>query len=255
MRILKLLTYLVLSSFFIVGCSEDDDISIDTILKNSTKKPLGSSAKDLLSDAKFTSLTIEIVAVQGFEPTPKAIENFRQFLQERLFKPDGIVITQRIIPSSNKAPFTTEEILDIENTTRTLFNKEDDITVYIYFANGSKEDDTAEKITLGSAYLNTSIVIYESTLRELSSFPNAPSLAIIETATLNHEFSHLLGLVDIGSPRQSDHVDPDSKGHCNVSNCLMKSSTVFGNGMIGTEKEVPKLDAQCIADLQANGGK
>ncbi len=254
MHTIKLLSYLFICSFILIGCSEDDNATLDALQANN-KKPLGNSANDLLSEINFTSLNIEIVSVQGFEPTTTAINGFKQFLQERLFKPDGITITQRIIPSSKKTPFTIEEIIEIENNNRTVFNQTDDVTVFIYFADGSKEQDTEEKITLGSAYLNTSIVIYENTIRKLSSRPNAPLLSTIETATLNHEFSHLLGLVDIGSPKQTNHVDTDSQGHCNIASCLMSAAIEFGNGAMGLGDDVPKLDAQCIADLRANGGK
>lgn len=257
MQITKFLSYLLISSFILVGCSNDDNDSAPTTtaLQINNKKPLGSSANDLLSDTNFKSLTIEIVSVQGFEPSTTSIDGFKQFLQERLFKPDGITITQRSVSSPNKAPFTIEEIAEIENDTRTLFNEEEDITVYVYFANGSKEDDTTEKVTLGTAYLNTSIVIYEGTLRRLSTRPNAPSLSTIEIATLNHEFSHLLGLVNVGTPLQSNHEDSESKGHCNVSSCLMEAAIEFGSGMMGMGDGIPELDAQCIADLQANGGR
>lgn len=256
MQITKLFGYLLISSFILIGCSDDDDNTLVTnALQANNKKPLGSSANDLLSATNFNSLTIEIVAVQGFEPTTVAIQGFREFLQDRLFKPDGITITQRSIPSSGKAPFSIEEVAEIENTTRTLFNKEDDITVYVYFADGSKENDTNEQVTLGSAYLNTSIVIYEGTLRALSAKPNSPSLSAIETATLNHEFAHLLGLVNLGTPLQSEHEDPDASNHCNVPSCLMEAAIEFGIGVIDMGNTIPKLDAQCIADLQANGGK
>jgi hypothetical protein len=255
-QITKLFGYLLISSFILIGCSDDDDNPLTTsAVQANNMNPLGSSANDLLSATNFNSLTIEIVAVQGFEPTSQAIQGFREFLQDRLFKPDGVTITQRSIPSSGKTPFSIEEIAEIENTTRTLFNKEDDITVYVYFADGSKENDTNEQVTLGSAYLNTSIVIYEGTLRALSVRPNSPSLSAIETATLNHEFSHLLGLVNLGTPLQSEHEDPNASNHCNVSNCLMEAAIEFGSGMMGMGDVIPELDAQCIADLQANGGK
>jgi hypothetical protein len=35
----------------------------------------------------------------------------------------------------------------------------------------------------------------------------------------------------------------------------METAIEFGNGMMDIISGVPKLDAQCIADLRANGGK
>ncbi len=258
MQILKFLSIILLSSFILVGCSNDDDSNdntINSVLPSSNRQPLGSSANDLLSTTKFNSLTIEMVSVQGFEPTTTAVNAFRQFLEERLFKPDGIIINQRSIPSSNNAPFDIDEIVAIENDQRTLFNVEDDIAVYIYFADGAKEGDTNTEVTLGSAYLNTSIVIYEGTLRRLSLRQNSPSINTIETATLNHEFSHLMGLVNLGTSLQSDHEDTDAPNHCNVPTCLMEAAIQFGSGMMGMGDVIPQLDPLCIADLQANGGR
>ncbi|GAA4279157.1 hypothetical protein [Aquimarina mytili] len=257
MQLLKFLGYLFISSFILVSCSDDDDTTPvnNDASRVANLRPLGSSANDLLSATNFNSLSIEIVSVQGFEPSAAAISGFREFLQARLFKPDGITITQRTVTSSNNAPFTIEEIGDIENETRSLFNEEDDIAVYIYFADGGKEDDTEEQVTLGSAYLNTSIVIYEGTLRRLSTRPTAPALSTIEIATLNHEFAHLLGLVNIGTPLQSQHEDEDAEGHCNVPTCLMEASIEFGSGMMGMGETIPELDPLCITDLQANGGR
>ncbi len=257
MQFTKLLSILLFTSLVLVSCSNDDDN--DTLIETNAspnKQPLGNAANDLLSDINFKGLTIEIVSVQGFEPTPTAVNAFRNFLEERLFKPDGIIINQRTVSSSELAPFNIQEISQIENTTRTLFNEGDEITVYIYFADGSNEEDSNTRVTLGSAYLNTSMVIYESTLRSISSNPNAPMLSTIEAATLNHEFAHLLGLVNIGTPLQSPHEDATSRGHCNVQSCLMEAAIEFGNGMMDMlGNGVPELDALCIADLQANGGR
>ncbi len=257
MQITKLLAYLLFSSFILISCSDDDDnTSLETAaIPASNQQPLGSSANDLLSSTNFNSLTVEMISVQGFEPTTTAVNAFRQFLEERLFKPDGIVINQRSVPSSNQAPFTIQEIAAIEANTRSIFNAGDEITVYVYFADGGNEEDSNQQVTLGSAYRNTSMVIYEGTLRQLSTRPGAPLLSSIETATLNHEFAHLMGLVNIGTPLQSAHEDAENSGHCNVESCLMEAAIEFGSGMMGLGDEIPVLDPLCIADLRANGGR
>ncbi len=256
MHLLKTFSYLLFFSFILVGCSDDDSVAINAS-QQENKKPLGDSANDLLSATNYTGLHIEIVSVEGFEPTKEAITGLQDFLQERLFKPDGITITSRSVSSSGKAPFSIKEIAQIENDTRTIFNEEGNIAVYIYFADGGHEEDSDsdKTITLGSAYFNTSIVIYEGTLRTLSNKPASPSLIVAETTTLHHEFAHLLGLVNIGTPDLSNHEDPDAKNHCNVTGCLMEASINFGSGMIGMGNEIPQLDPLCIADLRGNGGR
>ncbi len=251
MQFTKLLSILFFSAIILASCSSDEEsITQDNPSGVDNKQVLGSSARDLLSDVNFKSLRIEIVSVSGFAPSNNAVSSFKEFLEARLFKPDGIEIIQRTIPSSGNAPFNIDEIAAIENSTRALFNQGDEITVYIYFADGSNEDDEGDKFTLGTAYRNTSIVIYEETLRELSIIdPSGNYLSIIEAATLNHEFSHLLGLVNIGTPMVDDHEDTENGGHCNVSECLMEASIQFNT------LTIPQLDAECLNDLKANGGR
>ena len=56
---------------------------------------------------------------------------------------------------------------------------------------------------------------------------------------------------------QTDHQDEANGAHCDVEDCLMywKAATSGGVGDILGMSSPPGLDAQCIADLQANGGK
>lgn len=243
----------------VFSCTTDNsnDPANGGIDRSANLKSLGSSASELLSDATFTSMNIEIVYVEGNRPTEEGISMFKNFLESRIYKPDGINFNLRAVNSSGKAPFVVEEIVEIEKTERTSYNVGDEIAVWIYFADGSNEKDTDEKFVLGSAFRNTSMVIYERTIRNFSSRPGAPSRATIEAATLNHEFGHLFGLVDLGTSPVSDHEDPDEQGHCVVEACLMRASIEFGSGVIdvidGTG--VPEIDDACIQDLQSVGGK
>ncbi|SKB60602.1 hypothetical protein SAMN05660776_2053 [Salegentibacter holothuriorum] len=247
-------------SLLTVSCSTDnaqDDDSVPGIDKTANLQGLGDSASHLLSDAEFTSMNIEIVYVNGFQPNQAALANFKTFLEERTFKPDGINISLRAVASSGKAPFSIEEIVEIEDETRTIYNAGDEIAVYIYIADGKSEKDEENKLTLGSAFRNTSMVLYGKTIEDFASRPNAPIESDIEAAVLNHEFGHLFGLVDIGTEPQSDHKDDDNKGHCNVEDCLMQASIEFGSGIIDEIEggRIPELGEHCIRDLQAAGGR
>jgi len=251
---------LLFVSLLSVSCSNDnneDDDGTPGIDKTANLQGLGDSAAQLLSDTEFTSMNIEIVYVNGYAPSQPALENFKNFLEERTFKPDGININLRAIPSSGKAPFTIEEIVEIEKETRTIYNSGDEIAVYIYVADGKSEKDEENKLTLGSAFRNTSIVLYGETIEDFASRPNAPIESDIEAAVLNHEFGHLFGLVDIGTEPQSDHIDEDNAGHCNIPDCLMRASIEFGSGIIDEIEggRIPQLGSHCIRDLRAAGGR
>lgn len=244
---------------FLFSCSDSDKIEEEEtpiVNKSANKKNLGDSATDLLSDSKFTSMHIEIVYVNGYAPSKKTLDNFKKFLEARTYKPDGITINLRPVNSSGKSPFDIKEIVEIESENRTIYNAGDEIAVYIYVTDGKSEKDEENNFTLGSAFRNTSMVIFGETIEKFAARPNAPSKSDIETAVFNHEFGHLFGLVDVGTEPQSDHLDKDNAGHCNIEGCLMEASIQFGSGIINEiENELPKLDALCIKDLQAAGGK
>ena len=104
-----------------------------------------------------------------------------------------------------KKDLTVQEIADIETEHRTVYNDGETLAIYIYFANSPAEDDIEEEeglVTLGAVYRNTSMVIHEVTVRKLAESKRTQiSVADVEIATLNHEFGHLFGLVNLGSTR------------------------------------------------------
>ncbi|HEX9152301.1 MAG TPA: membrane metalloprotease, partial [Flavobacterium sp.] len=239
-------------------CSKDDAPDTgDTINPVTNKQITGSSSNDLLSDKKFKSMVIEVVYVQGFEPSATAINNFVSFLDSRTYKPSGISIVKRAIPSTGKATFTDQDIVAIEDANRTKFNTSSQIAVWVFFTDGKSSTDTSTAVVLGTAYRNTSIVIYEQTVQGLSDSPFEPNRSLLETTVISHELGHILGLTNLGAALQSNHEDTTHPKHCNVENCLMYWSSETGKGisnMVSTGS-IPQLDAQCIADLRANGGK
>lgn len=252
---------LVLCSFlFVASCSSDENSSSpQTVIvdKNLNKQQTGSSANDLLSDRKFKSLVREVVYVNGFEPTAAAITNFINFLNARTFKSGGITVVKRGIPSPGTAPYSTEEIVAIEDANRTKYNSGDQIAVFAFFADGKSDKDLGNSFVLGTAYRNTSFVIYEQTLRGLSDSAFEPNRSVLETTVITHEFGHVLGLTNFGTAMQSNHEDTDNPKHCNNKSCLMYWTFDLSAaiGSMGTSGNVPQLDAQCIADLRGNGGR
>lgn len=252
-RFLSLCLFLLILS----GCSKDPAGGSGGIDKSLNLKTLGTSANDLLSDEKYTSLNIEIVYVSGYQPEQRTIDNLKNFLSARIYKPDGITITTRAVGSTNKAPFNINEIVEIEAEERSTFSTGDEIAVFIYFADGSNEDDNNTKVVLGSAFRNTSMVIYGETIKNIVSRANAPAKSTVESTVINHEFGHLFGLVDLGSPLQTAHKDEESLGHCSTDGCLMNASLQFGTNLIEVvdNNDIPLMDDLCILDLQANGGR
>jgi len=263
-RLLALAGSLVLT----ISCSKnsDDNVVIDPggIDKTANLLATGDSANDILSNDTFTKLLIEIAYVNGFQPTMESMNNFQAFLQARTFKQD-IEILYNELPSPNEAELSLQEIADLESDNRTAYNEDSTLAIYIYFADAPSEDDDPNEgtVTLGAVYRNTSMVIHESTVRDLAQQSSQITNADVETATLNHEFGHLLGLVDLGTTPVNDHEDPNATHHCDILGCLMRAELQFGSGIMGMlssrvskgNAAVPGLDSECILDLQQNGGR
>lgn len=250
----------------LTNCSKDSaaDPAPVPIDKTANLKGTGDSAHDILSNENFTNLQLEIAFVAGFRPSQQAMDEFVTFLRERTFKQD-IEVLYRELPPSNEESFTLQEIAQFEEENRTAYNNGQTLAIYIYFADAPSVDDKVEEglVTLGAVYRNTSMIVYEKTVRDLAGQSNQISNADVESTTINHEFGHLFGLVNLGTGAVNDHEDPNADNHCNVTGCLMGAELQFGDGIVGMLQNraskglvvAPGLDAECILDLRANGGR
>lgn len=289
-----------------VSCSKsstapEEEPQPTTVNKEANLLATGDSANDILSNDTYDKLLIEIGYVEGFRPTTTAMTQFTDYLREYTFKED-IEIIYNELPSPVEDELTLQEIVDLETKNRTAFNTDNTLAIYIYFADAPAEGDDLEGglVTLGAVYRNTSMIIHEITVRKLASRSSSINNEDVETATLNHEFGHLFGLVDLGTDMVNDHEseseneDGELVGdkHCNQDGCLMRAELQFGsNSVLGKsqktsakkvyedgitsgcilsgasvmsllEKSTAKgnaasvdLDAECILDLRANGGR
>jgi len=283
--------YLVLFCLSLVmACtkkSEGDSPDPDPVDKSANLRAAGDSANDILSNNNFTKLKVEIAYVQGFRPTQEAMNEFVLYLKNHTFK-EEIEMIFRELPSPEKETLSIQEIADLEAENRTVYNNGDTLGIYIYFADAPSDEDDEEAglVTLGAVYRNTTMVVHEVTVRRLAGLSNQINDVDIETATINHEFGHLFGLVNLGTTPVNDHEDIESDNHCNVIGCLMRAELQFsssgksfalsarnnelksscslsGNTVLkmlenttakGLVNAVP-LDAECILDLQSNGGR
>jgi hypothetical protein len=243
----------LLSLFLLFSsCIKKEDI-IPNPLDNGNSESL---AKDFLSADNYDKVTIEIQYVNGYQPSAETIESLKAFLSQHLNKPGGITVAQNAVVSLQKEQLTMVQLQAIEQHNRTQYSADKKIAAYIFFADASFAEDTDDKKVLGMAYGNSSIVVFEKTIKSLSGGFGQPSVSTVEETVTRHEFAHLLGLVNNGSTMQSDHLDKDNGKHCNNPDCLMYYATET-NDLIGNllGKSAPDLDAACANDLRANGGK
>jgi hypothetical protein len=241
MNILKKLLLIALITCF-VSCSKSSPNPVDeTVILEADKKAsllaTGDSGNDILSNENFDKMKIEIAYVTGFKPTESAMTQFIDYLKEHTFKTD-IQLIYNELSSPVEDELTLQEIADLEAKNRTAYNSGSTLAIYIYFADAPAEGDDLEGglVTLGAVYRNTSMIIHEVTIKQLAARSNTISDTDVETTTLNHEFGHLFGLVDLGAfmvnkhESQSANSDGELVGdnHCNQNGCLMRAELLFG---------------------------
>ncbi len=243
--------FYLLALVFVLGCSTDsndnDPETPKAVDKTPNRQGTGDSAIDLLANNTYTNLRIEIAHVKGFRPTQAAMDGFVAYLKQRTFK-ENIELVYNELPSPDEENLTLKEIADLEEENRTAYSDGNTLAIYIYFSDAPAEDDDEDEdlVTLGAVYRNTSMIIHEATVRKLADQSIFISDADVESSTLNHEFGHLFGLVNLGIEPVNDHEDIqtdesgepvlDDKGktignsHCNVAGCLMNAELQFGGG-------------------------
>lgn len=235
---------------FISGCTKSDEEKKTGSYSND--RAVGASARDLLSNERYTSLKIEIQYMPGFKPDTAAISHLTSFLGARLNKPDGIQIVQQQIAAAANTVLSTQDVLNIEKQNRTVYTTGNQLGVYFLYTNGNYTNNNV----LGIAYRNTSMCLFGKTIYDNSGGVGQASRSKVEATVLEHEFGHILGLVNTGSSMQSPHQDVPHGAHCNNEKCLMyyAAETTDMLGFLVTGN-IPSLDANCINDLKANGGK
>ncbi len=250
--------YILLTFLCIASCKKDAKSNTVDDLKAENRKVIGTSAEDLLSDDIYPKLNVELVYFGLYKPSEESITNLRTFLIERLNKPTSINIIETSIAEPQGAPFNTEEIKAIEDVNRTEYTDGDTISIYIFFSNGKSSNDSNTTVTLGSAYFNTSIVIYQKTILDIVNTDPDISLVNLETTTIHHELGHLLGLVNLQDDDiHMDHEDLGHRKHCIIEDCLMYFESNTRSAVMqrfSNRSNISQLDPLCIADLQTKGG-
>ncbi|MEX2657762.1 MAG: hypothetical protein WD272_09625 [Balneolales bacterium] len=203
---------------------------------------------EFLRNDDFTNLLVEVQYMPGYRPTDVALDELRKYLEKHLNKSSIIISDPEEIPPGNQEQYSASEIRAIEKQYRRHFSEESTLTSYNLFVDG---EYSTQSNVIGIAYFNTSNAYFGRTIHDASeSPPLSPTREKIEGTVLQHEYGHLLGLVNSGTKMQENHQE--NGPHCTVEECLMyyttNTSDFFTNLFDGT---IPDLDEYCIADIQA----
>lgn len=244
------LSFLALT-IVIFSCNKENEEQ--NPLEQDNNGNVGTSANSFLSDEYYNRLTVEILYMPGYEPTQTSVNNLRSFLIDRLNKPAGIEVLTREIPSYGQESYSSNDISTIESEHRLKFNANQTIAASLIVLDGDYAENSQ---VLGIAYQNTSMAIFGGTIAEFSGGLSQPTRTKLESTIMNHEFGHLLGLVNLGSDMVENHQDADNGKHCDDDQCLMYyavETTEIASFLVGNS--IPELDQNCKNDIIANGGK
>lgn len=248
------------SLFLVLSCSDntmtgsdnDDSDDKDPIFSYNHENQPGSSAVDFLASDDFENLVIEIDYMEGYEPAEETLNKLKTFLESRLNKSNITILSPSSIEAGGQSSYTANDVRDLEDEYRSEFSEENRLAAYVIILDG----EYSQSNVLGIAYYNTSAALFGESIQNASEGIGSNPKSLIESTVLQHEYGHLLGLVDNGIVMQADHRDDGNGNHCNNDNCLMYyavETTDFFTSILGGE--VPDLDDNCRADLAAAGGK
>lgn len=254
----RLLT-LILVGLVAVACSSTGPDDTAPLPKFSSIAAPGDSAHAYLSGEQFSQLNVEIDYMPGYAPDGDALDSLKAFLERRLNKSNITIKAPTEIPSGGKDAYSQEDIINIEEQNRDHFTTVENNTgntLWVYFSILDGQFAGDENV-LGLTYLNTSMTFFGPTIHNNSgSGIGEVSRTKLEGTVYMHEFGHNMGLVANGSPMQNNHRDAGHGHHCDNDQCLMYYSVETTDyTSVLMDSPIPDLDANCKADLQANGGK
>lgn len=243
MNYLKPLTLVLLIVLIISSCSKEEPFS--------STESIGSSAAEFLKSDKYSKLYIEIDFVAGFKPTNASVNRLRTFLEARVKKPKGIVIDLDDEITSPLITYRGRDFVNIEESNRDVYTSGSTMSAYLQILDGKIYQSTAA----GTNYYNTSAAIMaeqiETSTDTLDNVNSDSALSYV----LIHEFGHMIGLVDIGSPMIENHSFNNLAGHCSNESCIMWPALNSDALRTFEDDEHLGLGHFCQQDLLASGGK
>lgn len=249
---------LAIGTLFFIRCGNNNEEGLTTQQPGSStgEGTQQITPRDFLSEDKYDQLAVEVTYLGNYQPQTSSLNALKSFLESRLHKSAGITIITSSISSPEKSTYSISDISALEKEHRTEFASGKKLAAWFVFVDGDYSENKDNSKVLGVAYSASSMAIFEKTIQSLSGGLGQPSTHILETTVMEHEFCHILGLVNNGTDMVENHQDTANGKHCTNKNCLMYYATETSNfveNFLGGS--IPTLDSQCIQDLQNNGGK
>lgn len=213
------------------------------------------ASNDLVSDATYTQLVVELDYVDGYKARDEAVNLLLQRIQERLSKPDGATKELTVIQSS-RGSYTVDDLREMESQHRDHQpdQKTKTMVLYVLYLNGNYNGDDN---VLGVQYGRASIAIFKRSVDAARSVAGTLfNSAEVEKAVLVHEFGHASGLVNNGLEMVTPHEDSGHPHHSTNEDSVMYWAIENALGLNDVTGSIPNdFDANDKADIRAGGGK
>jgi hypothetical protein len=223
------------------------------------------ASRDYVRSDEYARLVLEVDAVPGFEPLDHNRTALAARLAEIVDKPAGVeAVLDGLIASrgaDHRWTFAELEALALETFDRV--EPEGTTKMHVLFLDGAY-DAPGGGVVLGVAWGQRHLAVFSQSVREACGDAGLPSpldeelCADAELAVWLHEVGHVLGLVDIGLPMQTDHEDPEHDGHDRDADCVMywayEGDALVArlvDDLLGTGNGALDFDAHCLDDVAA----
>jgi len=185
-------------------------------------------------------------------------DNLVALFDGRMIVPD-IFVPQTLdemyqLSKQGQTEWTTEQLVGLARSIWNFPQSSTTAEFYVVYVNGYYNNQgTVNKVIIGLSIPGTPVVAVFKDLILNSGFTTFAN-AILEQATLVHEFGHALGLVNNGVPMVINHEDPEHPHHCTNDQCIMfwveNSSRIdlFTQKIIDSPSDV-LFGPECLEDV------
>jgi hypothetical protein len=214
---------------------------------------VGAKGPDFLTSSTYRSLVVEVAWVSSEAPSDYALGILQTRLQQRCDKPGGITLVNGKTFVSTQSVWSVADMGPLEAQLRQQHASGTQAAMFVVYLNGASDQDTPDAHVVGMSYSGTSFAIFKDVARRGAPFVSGGEL---EATVLVHESGHLFGLVNLGAPLTSGHLDSAHPFHCTNPQCVMFWEAEGSANTISTGTKTPDdFDLACLADLRANGGR
>jgi hypothetical protein len=219
---LPVLATVIASLVLLTGCAgADDDAGADA-----------AKLRALLS-SEVPSLMLEVDSVEGLTLSSAAQDETVSVFSELTGKTGEIEVTldDTFEGRGEDGSWDWSSIRSLSTRLRDIPSTEAQATVHVLLLDGQYAGSTSDGSVLGLAEGHDLVVLFEGAIRQSCERVAAEVdrgqafedrlCDQTQLAVLVHEYGHILGLVNSGTPMVEPHEDPDSPGHDTVSECVM----------------------------------